>query len=65
MSTGHHDLVVESAKAAPPAAVVGLSLFGVQLSDVLILLTIIYTGCQLYFLLRDKWWRQRKRGDKQ
>ena len=60
MSPGHHDFVAESAKAAPPAAVAGLTLLGVPVSDVLVVIMIVYTLCQLFFLLRDKWWRQRK-----
>ena len=31
-----------------------------SLSKVLMLATLIYTLAQLYFLLRDKWWRDRK-----
>lgn len=60
MIGGHHDFVAESAKASPPAAAVGLSLLGVPIGDFLTLLLIIYTACQIYFLLRDKWWRPRK-----
>lgn len=60
MSAGHHDFVAESAKAAPPAAVMGLTLFGVPVSDVLVVVMIVYTLCQLFFLLRDKWWYPRR-----
>ncbi len=57
--TNHSELSQEAFKAAPSVTVGGLSLAGVALSDWLIILTIIYTGLQLVFLLRDKWWRQR------
>lgn len=60
MSAGHHDFVVESAKASPPAAVVGLTFLGVPVSDVLVVVMIVYTLCQLFFLVRDKWWTPRK-----
>lgn len=46
-------------KASPPLGVGGLTLFGVPVNSILVVLTIIYTVFQLYFLLRDKWWRQR------
>lgn len=60
MSPGHHDFASESVKAAPPAAAVGLSFFGVPVNDLLTVILIVYTACQLFFLLRDKWWRPRK-----
>lgn len=56
----HTDTVVEATKAIPPLVVGGITLLGVGLSDWVLFLTIIYTAFQLYFLLRDKWWRQRK-----
>lgn len=49
----------EVSKAAPPVAVTGLTCWGVGLPDVVLILTTVYTVFQLYFLLRDKWWRQR------
>ena len=60
MTQHHPDLVTEGAKALPTVTVGGLTLLGVGLADWVLLLTIIYTAFQLYFLLRDKWWRQRK-----
>ena len=59
MTTQHSDITVEAFKASPSVAVGSLSLTGVGLADWLIILTIIYTLAQLYFLLRDKWWKQR------
>ena len=56
----HSEISVETAKALPTITVGGLTLFGVGLSDWVLLLTAIYTICQLYFLFRDKWYRKRK-----
>lgn len=50
---------VDAAKLAPPVSVSSLALLGLPLTDWVIVLTLIYTVLQLYFLLRDKWWRQR------
>lgn len=60
MTINHSDLATEAVKAGPAIAVSGLTFMGVALSDWLILLTIVYTLAQLGFLVRDKWWRQRK-----
>ena len=59
MTTQHSEITAEAMKASPSVAVGGLSLMGVGLADWLIILTIIYTVAQLYFLLRDKWWTNR------
>lgn len=59
MTTQSSDVASEAMKASPSVAVGGLSLMGIGLADWLIILTIIYTSAQLYFLLRDKWWKQR------
>lgn len=50
----------EAVKAAPPTTVSGLLIFGIPLSDAVLLLTGIYTLFMFYFLLRDKWWRDAK-----
>lgn len=60
MTQHHSDIVTEAAKAVPTLTVGGLTLFGVVLSDWVMILTIIYTLAQLFFLLRDKWWAKRK-----
>lgn len=60
MAQHHYDLATEGAKALPTVTVGGLTLFGVVLSDWVMLLTIVYTLAQLFFLLRDKWYRPRK-----
>lgn len=60
MNTQHSDLVTEAAKASPAITVGGLTLFGVGLSDWVLIATLIYTGLQVYFLLRDKWYLPKK-----
>ena len=60
MTTSHSELVTEAAKAAPAVTVGGLTLFGVGLSDWVLLVTLIYTLLQVGFLLRDKWYAPRK-----
>lgn len=60
MSQHHSDLITEATKAAPAVTVGGLTLFGVVLSDWVMILTIIYTVAQIFFLLRDKWYIPRK-----
>jgi hypothetical protein len=50
----------EAVKAGPPVTVGGLTVFGVGLSDWVLIATLVYTVLQLYFLLRDKWYRPRK-----
>jgi ribose/xylose/arabinose/galactoside ABC-type transport system permease subunit len=53
-------IIAEAAKATPPVTVIGLhSFFGVPVAEWLMLLTAVYTAFQLYFLLRDRWWRMR------
>lgn len=47
-------------KASPSVAVSGLTIAGFQVNELVLILTALYTLLQLYFLLRDKWWRQRK-----
>jgi hypothetical protein len=54
------NLAEEVLRASPPVTVGGLTLFGVGLPDMVMLATLVYTLLQLFFLLRDKWWRQRK-----
>ena len=56
----HHDVTTEVVKAAPTLTVGGLTLYGVGLSDYVLIATLVYTVFQIYFLLRDKWWTPRK-----
>lgn len=58
--TNHSEIATEAARAAPAVTVGGLTLFGVALSDWVLLTTLVYTVLQLYFLLRDKWYLPRK-----
>jgi hypothetical protein len=37
------DTAIEAAKAAPPVGVTGLTIFGVSLSEVVLVLTLMYT----------------------
>jgi hypothetical protein len=60
MSHTNSDIVTEVVRATPPVTVGGLTLFGVGLSDWVLLLTLVYTALQVYFLLRDKWYTPRK-----
>lgn len=56
----HSSVAVEALRAGPSVTVGGLTLFGVGLPDIVMIVTLVYTIFQLYFLLRDKWWRQPK-----
>lgn len=60
MTIDYSELVVETGKVAPGGTVVGLTFVGVPIADWLVLATLLFTLLQVYFLLRDKWWRQRK-----
>lgn len=60
MTQSTNDFIVETTRAAPGITVTGLTLFGVQLSDIVLLATLIYTAAQLFFLIRDKWYIPRK-----
>lgn len=60
MTVQHHELATEAIKAAPAVTVGSLTLFGVGLSDWVLLTTLLYTLLQIGFLLRDRWWKKRK-----
>jgi predicted benzoate:H+ symporter BenE len=60
MTHPNNDLVSEAIKATPVITVGGLTFFGVGLADWVLLAALIYTVFQIYFLLRDKWYRPRK-----
>lgn len=53
------EVAAELAKASPPVSVAGLHFCGVSLADWTLILTMLYTLCMLFFLFRDKWWRDR------
>lgn len=56
----HPEIVTEAARAAPAVTVTGLTLFGVSLSEWVLIMTLVYTLLQMFFLIRDKWYYQRK-----
>ena len=49
-----HSLHADLLKAAPPVSVGTLTLMGYNLSDFALIITIIYTLCMLFVLIRDK-----------
>ena len=55
--------VTEAVKAAPPLTVGGLTMWGVSLSEWVLILTAIYTVLQIYFLLRDKLGQEHRKKD--
>ncbi len=57
MNAKYEGLAAELVKATPPTSVGGLLVFGIPLSDAVLLLTGLYTAFLFYFMLRDKWWR--------
>lgn len=64
MTTSHHDMAVEAAKAAPPVTVVGMTLGGVSLQEWVLILTAVYTVLQIGFLIRDKVLRRKDKDDR-
>lgn len=64
MTTQHSEVVTEAVKASPTLTVGGLTLFGVGLSDWVLIATLIYTGLQVYVLVRDKFVKRNKDGSK-
>lgn len=55
--------VTEAIKAAPPITVGGLTMWGVSLSEWVLILTAVYTLLQIYFLLRDKLGQKHRKKD--
>lgn len=49
-----NEVITEVARAAPPVVATGLTLFGISLSDWLVILTMVYTATQMHFLLKEK-----------
>ena len=56
------DLVSEATKAAPPVTVVGATVAGVQVSDLILWATLVYLVLQIGFLLYR--WHKMHAGDK-
>lgn len=54
-------VTVAAAKMAPPVVATGMHLFGIQLSDWLILATLVYTVLQITVLLQKLWLERRAR----
>ncbi len=54
MEQGHLNALVEVAKVVPSAGVGVLTFFGVAVSNVVIVVTLIYTSLMLFFLVRDR-----------
>lgn len=54
------EFTAEGLKALPTVTVGGLTLFGVGLSDWVLLATLFYTIAQIGFLFRDRWYRPHK-----
>ena len=54
MNQANPDLVSESVRAAPAASAASLILFGVSLSDWVLLASLVLIVLQVIFLIRDK-----------
>lgn len=54
MTSPNSELVTESLKAVPASSLVGLTLFGVGLSDAVLIASLLLIILQLVFLIRDK-----------
>lgn len=54
-------VTVAAAKLAPPVVAIGMHLFGIPLSDWLILATLVYTVLQITLLLQKLWLARRAR----
>lgn len=52
-------IIADTLKATPPVGVSALSVCGLGLSDLVLILTGVYTVLMIFFLIRDKWWRDR------
>ena len=55
----HHDAAIEVAKSAPPVAVSGLSLVGVQLNDLVLMATLLWLACQIGGWIYDRFIREK------
>ncbi|SDR37790.1 Phage holin T7 family, holin superfamily II [Paraburkholderia fungorum] len=48
------DVIASAAKVTPPVSVASLTLLGYPIADWVLLLTALYTGLQIWVLVRDK-----------
>ena len=57
------DIQTAAIKAAPPVAVsAGAAILGLTLNEWVAIATLLYIALQAFFLVRDKWWRERDAG---
>lgn len=63
MADHHSTVAAGAAKLVPPVTVSGMTVAGYPLSEVVLLVTLVYTVAQLGFLISDKIgeYRERKR----
>lgn len=52
--TMKEEIIVASAKAAPPTVVAGLTFFGVGLNDVVMLVTLLYLFLQIGVIIKNQ-----------
>lgn len=64
MQDHHPDMTIEVLKATPALTVGGLTLFGVTLSDIVLLASLILIVLQIVFLIWDKLFRGKDHGSK-
>ncbi len=67
MSPERHQLIEETVKASPPAAIAGLTVFGISLPDWAALLACIYTawliGEKVYHAIQKRRLQKRRTSD--
>ncbi|MBN3848605.1 hypothetical protein G3N58_17505 [Paraburkholderia sp. Ac-20342] len=59
------DVVSSAVKSLPPVSVAGMHWFGIQLPDLVMAATLIYTVLQVIALIRDKFWLHRRKHKKE
>ncbi|WCA46297.1 pinholin [Caulobacter phage BL198] len=64
MSQPMAEYVVAATKAAPPAIVSGMTMFGLPLNEVVLLLTALYTVLQIGWFIWDHFIKDRVNGRK-
>lgn len=68
MTPARHQLIEETVKATPPAAVAGLTVFGISLPDWAALLACVYTawliGEKIYHAIQKRRLQKRRANDK-
>jgi hypothetical protein len=55
------DVQLVAAKSAPAAAGISYALTGLPWAELAAAVTFFYILAQMYFLFRDKWWRDRQK----